>query len=337
MHFLERSLQIAYDDGQSIVVAGIGWFPKEDLIALNMGKLIFTKKQRGRKPEDTDIPERLTRRHCISKVSEIYDIVGKMTPITATMKLDLHELVKRNLDWEDTIPDDLRGLWESHFEMMQEINNVRHTRALIPDDAISLELNTLDFGDASNSIACIAIYVRFQKKSGGFSSQLVLSRSRLVPDGMSQPRAELYAALLNTHSGEVVKKAFQKYHQGHFKLTDSQIVLYWISNEERPLKQWIPNRVVEIRRFTTPESWFYVNTKNMIADKGTRRGSTLKDVDQESEWMNGCEWMKQDSSSLPIKSVREVSLGHVQLQEVNKEIPFSHDYNHKKPLEDDDS
>ena len=84
------------DDGQSIVVAGIRWFPKEDLIALNMGKLIFTKKQRGRKPGDTGIPERLTRRHCVSKVSEIYDIVGKMTPITATMKLDLHELVKRN-------------------------------------------------------------------------------------------------------------------------------------------------------------------------------------------------------------------------------------------------
>ena len=165
---------------------------------------------------------------------------------------------------------------------MQEINDVRYKRALIPDDAISLELNTLDFGDVSNSIACIAIYVRFQKKmGGGFSSQLVLSR--LVPAGMSQPRAELYAALLNTHSGEVFKKAFQKYHQGHFKLTDSQIVLYWISNEERPLKQWIRNRVVVIRRFTTPESWFYVNTKNMIADKGTRRGSTLKDVDQESE------------------------------------------------------
>ena len=186
------------DGGQSIVVAGIRWFPKEDLIALNMGKLIFTKKQRGRKPGDTGIPERVTRRHCVSKVSEINDIVGKMTPITETMKLDLHELVKRNLDWEDTIPDDLRGLWGSHFEMMQEIHNVRYKRALIPDDAISLELNTLDFGDASNSIACIAIYVRFQKKSGGFSSQLVLSRSRSVSDGMSQPRAELYAALVNT-------------------------------------------------------------------------------------------------------------------------------------------
>ena len=40
------------DDGTSIVVAGMRWFPKEDKISLNLEKLNFTKKRRGRKIED---------------------------------------------------------------------------------------------------------------------------------------------------------------------------------------------------------------------------------------------------------------------------------------------
>ena len=204
------------------------------------------------------------------------------------MKLDLHELVQRKLDWDDFIPDDLRPLWESHFQVMQEINSLRYNRAIIPEDAISLDINTIDFGDASSSIACVAIYARFKRRSGCYSCQLVLSSLRLIPQGMSQPRAELFAAVLNTHSGKIVAKAFYKHHQRSFKLTDSQVTLYWISNEERPLKQWVRNRVVEIRRYTVPSDWSYINTKNMIADKGTR-----KDVGAESEWIMD-KWIRMD-------------------------------------------
>ena len=75
----------------------------------------------------------------------------------------------------------------------------------------------------------------------------LFSRSKLVPDSMSQPRAELFAAVLNAHTGEVVKRSLGKYHQSSTKLTDSQIALHWISNSDKPLKQWVRNRVIEIR------------------------------------------------------------------------------------------
>ena len=250
------------DDGTSIVVAGMRWFPKEDKISMNLGKLNFTKKRRGRKIEDgSGIPEKLTRRHCTSKVAEIFDVLGKLTPIIVTMKLDLHDLVRRKRDWDDIIPDNLRSLWETNFDMMQEINNLKYNRAVVPSDAVSLDLETLDFGDSSQSAACAAIYARVQGTNGEYSSQLVLSRSRLVPEGLSQPRAELYAAVLCTHTGEIARRAFYKHHQKGYKFTDSQITLHWISNEERPPKQWVRNRVLEVRRFTSVEDWAYVNTK----------------------------------------------------------------------------
>ena len=76
------------------------WLPKDDVVSLDIGELNFAKKQRGKKPikNQNIIPLRLSRRHCVSKVAEIFDLTGKVTPITATMKMDLHSLVQRKLD-----------------------------------------------------------------------------------------------------------------------------------------------------------------------------------------------------------------------------------------------
>ena len=322
-------------DGKSINVAGMKWFSEDDLISLDISELNFAKKCRGKKPtvnSKNEIPSKLTRRHCVAKVAEIFDLIGRITPITAGMKLDLHTLVQRKLDWDDTIPDDLRQIWESHFQMMTEISDIKFNRAVVPDDAVSLDINTIDTGDSSKFIACIATYVRFKRKCGNYSCQLVFSRSRLIPDAMTQPRAELYAAVVNAHTGEVVKRSFHKHHKSSIKLTDSQIVLHWINNYDKPLKQWVRNRVIEIRRFTNPEDWKYVHTKDMIADIGTRRGVTLKQVSQGSLWQNGFEWMKLDASEFPTKSVEDIKLDNEEVQAVKKESLLKYEPNNN-PLD----
>ena len=80
----------------------------------------FAKKIRVQKPAKTNkiIPSKLTRRDCAFKVYEIFDITGIIAPLTAAMKLDLHELVLQKSDWDDKIPDNLRPILESHFQMM---------------------------------------------------------------------------------------------------------------------------------------------------------------------------------------------------------------------------
>ena len=85
------------NDEASISVAGMRWFPKEDLLSFDISQLNFAKKCRGNKPSQQQniIPANITRRHCVSKMSEIFDLTGKITPITTTMKLDFHTLIKR--------------------------------------------------------------------------------------------------------------------------------------------------------------------------------------------------------------------------------------------------
>ena len=199
------------------------WFPKEDMVSLDIGELNFAKKQRGKKPVKgrNTIPFNLTRRKCVSKVAEMFDLTGKITPITAKIKLDIHTLVERGLAWDDRIPDALKSIWNSHFEMMQEIGKVKFKRAVVPEDAVNLNINAIDAADASKKLTSTAIYARFLKKDGTYSCQLVFSRSKIIPDGLTQPRAELCAATMNTHTGEIVRRAFQSSHKERVKLCDS--------------------------------------------------------------------------------------------------------------------
>ena len=61
------------------------WYPKSDLLSLNIGVLNFEKKCRGKKSRNSEglIPEIFTRRDCAGKVAEIFHLLGKITPITA--------------------------------------------------------------------------------------------------------------------------------------------------------------------------------------------------------------------------------------------------------------
>ena len=63
-----------------------------------------------------------------------------------------------------------------------------------------------------------------------------------------------------------------------------------------------------MNRLAPKEKWFYINTKNMIADLGTRKGAKITDVGPDSEWMNGYAWMKSRREDFPIKDISQIKL-----------------------------
>ena len=87
-------------DGESVDVAVLRWYPDDDKVALYISELSFSRKYRGKKSSSkiNTIPNKLTRKHSVSKISEIYDLTGLITPIAAGMKIDLHTLVQRKLN-----------------------------------------------------------------------------------------------------------------------------------------------------------------------------------------------------------------------------------------------
>ena len=309
------------DNSDSIKVAGMNWFPEKDVLQLCTGDMNFDKKKRGKKNNEKRgiIPDKLTKRQCVGKVAEVFDLCGKVTPIIAGMKLDLRILHQRKLEWDDRIPDDLRQIWLNNFDMMQEISELRFQRNIIPIDAETIDIETLEFGDSSNSLICSAIYARVKRKNGSFSCQLVFSRSKILPEGTSIPRGELAAAHLNSVTGLVVRRSFGDYHKKYHKFTDSQVTLFWIHSRDKPLKQWVRSRVIEINRLDDSSKWFYIQSQNNIADIGTRKGVKVKDVDQSSLWRNGYFWMHLEEKDFPTMTVQNISLQNIK-EEVNEEM-----------------
>ena len=43
---------------------------------------------------------------------------------------------------------------------MQEIHKIIFQRAVVPEDAINLDIQTIDAADASKKLACVAAYAR---------------------------------------------------------------------------------------------------------------------------------------------------------------------------------
>ena len=90
------------------MIAVLTWqgSPNEDMVSLDIRELNFAKKQRGR---NTTLFN-LSIRQGVTKVAEVFDLPGKITPITVTMKLNLHTLLERGLSWDERIPDDLKPI-----------------------------------------------------------------------------------------------------------------------------------------------------------------------------------------------------------------------------------
>ena len=82
-------------DDSNFIVAGRKLFPTEDLLSFDISE--FPNKNKGKKPfqHQNIIPSKLKRRYCMSKVAELLGLTGKITPIKATMKMDLHNLKKK--------------------------------------------------------------------------------------------------------------------------------------------------------------------------------------------------------------------------------------------------
>ena len=309
-------------DGKTVMIGGLKWFTKDDKIAINVQDFNFAKKIRGKKIPNARpdiIPEVLTKRDCVSKCAELFDPLGRISPIIAGMKLDINLLHQVCLNWDDPIPNELKDIWLANFDLMREVSKLQFSRAVVPSDAVNLDMETIDMADAGDNLICAAIYVRFLRRNGSYSCQLIFSRSKIIHD-LTTPRAELEAALLNATTGHVLKLSLKDRLKRCWKLTDSQVTLHWINCDRALSKAYLRYRKMEIERLTDRKDWFYTKRDNNLADLGTRKGAKPCDVDPGSKWINGLPWMMGKPEDFPIHTVDEISMSKNEKSEANREM-----------------
>ena len=122
-------------------------------------------------------------------------------------------------------------------------------RAVVPPDAANIDMETINTAVAGENLVCAAIYVRFLRRDGSYSCQLIFSRTKIVND-TSTPRLELVAAVLNASTSHIVKVSLKDLHTREWFITDSQVVLHWLNSLTTVLKMYVWNRIIKVLRLS---------------------------------------------------------------------------------------
>ena len=299
-------------DGVHVGLAGYLWATQADVIKLDVGPVRLGKARRGKRPDPVagDLKAALgrtfTKRTLTGLVAGVFDPLGLVTPVTAGLKLDLHELCTLRLDWDDPVPVELLDKWVANVEKIQELGGLQFRRTVIPEDAANLDVELMIATDASQNVGVVAVYARILRRGGEYSCQLVAARSKLLT-GLTIPKAEMKSAVTAAVLANVVKKNLGERCKSAIYVTDSTICLFWITQDDRPLQLGVRNAVLEIRRFSNPEDWFHIDTDKNVADLGTRT-ATVDQLLPGSEWQSGQRWMRLPRDQLPIRTAAQITL-----------------------------
>jgi len=226
--------------------------------------------------------ERPTKRSILSRIALVCDPLEWLGPSVIIAKLIMQELWQANIDWDESISNELHTLWREYEGKIQFLSDIEIPRKVITfkQRQGSKVLEIHGFSDASQRAYGACIYIRSVSNNDKCGSHLLCSKSRVAPlKTISIPRLELCGALL---LAQLTKKVLGSLpftvNSIHFSIlynsihlwTDSRIVLCWLQNSSRQWTPFVANRVAEIQRLTNVEDWKHVVSQENPADPLSR-------------------------------------------------------------------
>ena len=156
-------------DGVSVEFGGLDWIPKLDTFSLRIPHLYFGTKKRGKVPANVRVfdgsssiemftPQQITRRQCTGVVARVWDILGKVAPITLKLRHDLRKLIISNPDWDSPLSKELRSYWINNFRLIEDIKDIMYIRCSIPSDAKRTSCRIILKVDAAEVGIMVAAY-----------------------------------------------------------------------------------------------------------------------------------------------------------------------------------
>ncbi|XP_063404420.1 uncharacterized protein LOC134687892 [Mytilus trossulus] len=117
-----------------------------------------------------------------------------------------------------------------------------------------------------------------------------MAKNRVAPiKTITLPKLELMGAVIGARLADHICKNFQETFSEIQFWSDCQIVLSWLSSV-KPQRQFIKNRIEEIKSLCGDNVWRYCPTKDNPADLLTR-GITSEELQQNEIWFSGPKWL----------------------------------------------
>ncbi|KAI3354310.1 hypothetical protein L3Q82_018497 [Scortum barcoo] len=192
------------------------------------------------------------------------------------------------------------------FEDYTRLSQITFHRSLTPGNWIGKPWG-VTFSDGSDQSYGAVVYFRWETTQG-VEVRLVESKAKLTPlDQKGEPvKAETCGAVYAVRLRRYIEKHSRMEIGKWLHLLDSQTVLGAIQRDSYGYQTFFANRVGEIQKSTSVDDWWWISGDLNVADIITR-GATPADLQENSVWQNGPEFLKQPVKEWPKKSAKEVT------------------------------
>lgn len=261
--------------------------------------------------------DRITKRQILSSISQIFDPLGLLSPVTITAKVILQQLWKLKVSWDESIPMDLHTKWLSYRTQLNKLNDIKFPRHVICQNPVSIQLH--GFCDAAETAYGACVFVKSINSDGNQTCNILCAKTRVSPlKQLTIPKLELCGAVLLANLTHKVTESMQIPFDKTFFWCDSTIVISWIKSSPSSLKPFVANRVAQIQNLTSANSWNYVSSSQNPADL-LSRGIIPGKILNSRLWFHGPEWLTLSETDWPTSENSQL-ISLTDLPEVRKNI-----------------
>ncbi|KAL5516728.1 hypothetical protein EMCRGX_G002134 [Ephydatia muelleri] len=230
---------------ESVKILGVRWKPTDDQIVSDLSALL-----------DSIADIMPTKRNIIGLSARVYDPLGLLSPITVCFKIMFQDICAARIGWDETLSEELLIKWRELVANLKQSQPLRIPKYYFSGIDVST-LHTCTLFDVSKKAYAAVIFLQM-KTPNQCMTRFMVSRTRVANSIQTIPRLELLAALLLARLVSTITKAVQPelIFDRMVCFTDSKIALYWIRGFSKEWKQFVQNRVDEIRTLVAMDSWY---------------------------------------------------------------------------------
>ncbi|XP_044014169.1 uncharacterized protein LOC122856520 [Aphidius gifuensis] len=161
----EQSSTLNIQDVEVFKQLGVQWHRKDDTFTFSSPSVSNNTRLNA------------TKREVLSKVAQLFDPLGWITPVIIIGKIFLQKLWNKRVDWDEQLDNELQLEWQTYCKHLQDVNCLKIPRWLhTAPDNLSVEIH--GFSDASNVALGAAVYLRVKRHNNIIISTLVLAKSK---------------------------------------------------------------------------------------------------------------------------------------------------------------
>ncbi|XP_062533493.1 uncharacterized protein LOC134202508, partial [Armigeres subalbatus] len=270
-----------------------------------------------------------TKRQVLRLVMSLFDPYGFIAHFTVHGKILMQHIWRSGTDWDEKIVTGLHELWKDWTRLLRRLGEVEVPRCFFGAASSKLHsgLQLHVFVDASELAYACVVYLRIRQE-GKVRYVLVAAKTKEAPlKPLSIPRLELQAGLIGCRLMENVCTALQLTIEKRFIWTDSRTSLSWNRSDSRRYHPFVSFRVGEILNISTVNEWYYVPSKQNVADDGTKWGIGPS-FSPNSRWYTGPNFLSLSENEWPEQPAKQST------KEEEVRVVFQHHRKMPQPLID---